>query len=104
MIKPATVRIILTLAVSYNWLITQLDVSNAFLNCEIQETVYMPQSPGFVDKHFPTHVCKLRKSLYDLKQSPRVWNDKLKQTLFANGFSLSKSETTHCSLVSQAAL
>ncbi|GJS76600.1 ribonuclease H-like domain-containing protein [Tanacetum coccineum] len=54
-VKPATIRTVLSLAVSRKWLILQLDVKNAFLNGDLSETVYMHQPPGFVDARFPNH-------------------------------------------------
>jgi histone deacetylase 1/2 len=71
-IKPVTIRIILTLAVTYKWQVQQIDINNAFLNGVLQEEVFMQQPAGFevVDKSL---VCKLHKSLYGLKQAPRAW-------------------------------
>nr|GEW08608.1 hypothetical protein [Tanacetum cinerariifolium] len=63
-VKPATIRTVLSLAVSRKWPIHQLDVKNAFLNGDLSKTVYMHQPPGFVDAWFPKHVCHLLKSLY----------------------------------------
>ncbi|GKB12366.1 ribonuclease H-like domain-containing protein [Tanacetum coccineum] len=54
-VKPATIRTVLSLAVSRKWPIHQLDVKNAFLNGDLSETVYMHQPPGFVDARFPNH-------------------------------------------------
>ena len=72
-IKPPTVRIILSLAMQFNWPLRQLDVRNAFLHGFLKEEVYMVQPPGYVDSAFPNHVCRLKKSLYGLKQAPRAW-------------------------------
>ncbi|GKD31772.1 ribonuclease H-like domain-containing protein [Tanacetum coccineum] len=54
-VKPSTIRTVLSLAVSRKWPIYQLDVKNAFLNGDLSETVYMHQPPGFVDARFPNH-------------------------------------------------
>ena len=93
-IKITTVRILLSLAISQNWLIHQLDVSNAFLHGELQETIFMEQPPGFINKVFPHHVCQLQKSLYGLKQARRAWFLKLSTYLLSLGFSTSKTETS----------
>ncbi|GKA67828.1 ribonuclease H-like domain-containing protein [Tanacetum coccineum] len=68
----------------------QLDVNNAFLYGDLEETVYMKPPEGY----FPSgnKVCMLKKSLYELKRAPRQWNIKLTSTLIENGFSQSKSD------------
>jgi Reverse transcriptase (RNA-dependent DNA polymerase) len=71
-IKPTTIRLILSLAVTQQWLIRQLDVNNAFLHGDLQEAIYMAQPPGFIDSQLSNHVCKLHKALYGLRQSPRA--------------------------------
>ncbi|GJR62277.1 ribonuclease H-like domain-containing protein [Tanacetum coccineum] len=76
-VKPATIRTVLSLDVSRKWPIHQLDVKNAFLNGDLSKTVYMHQPPGFVDSRYPHHVCLLQRSLYGLKQAPRAWVLKL---------------------------
>lgn len=58
-VKPATIHIVLSLAVSNHWPIHHLDLRNAFLHGDLKETVYMHQPPGFVDKNQSTHVCRL---------------------------------------------
>lgn len=89
-IKPTTIRLVLSLAVSYSWPIQQLDVSNAFLHGILDEEVYMEQPMGFIDNSKPNFVCRLHKSLYGLKQAPRAWFRRLSQKLIELGFSESK--------------
>jgi hypothetical protein len=71
-IKTATIRLVLALAVQFDWDIKQLDVSNTFLHGILDEEVYMEQPQGFVHLAYPNHICKLHKSLYRLKQAPRA--------------------------------
>ncbi|KAM1465721.1 hypothetical protein COP2_045561 [Malus domestica] len=92
--KPTTIRILLSIAVSYNWFIHQLDVSNAFLHGTLKEDVYMIQPPGFVDSNYPHHVCKLKRSLYGLKQAPRAWYEAFYKAILSLGFLASSSDTS----------
>eukprot|EP00268_Persea_americana_P022332 TRINITY_DN2221_c1_g1_i1.p1 TRINITY_DN2221_c1_g1~~TRINITY_DN2221_c1_g1_i1.p1 ORF type:complete len:272 (+),score=34.04 TRINITY_DN2221_c1_g1_i1:2153-2968(+) len=71
-IKPSSLRIILTIATVKKWPIRQLDVKNAFLNGFLTEQVFMEQPPGFVDTARPSHVCHLKRAIYCLKQAPRA--------------------------------
>nr|GFA69485.1 hypothetical protein [Tanacetum cinerariifolium] len=71
-VKPTTIRTVLSLAVSRDWSIHLLDVKNAFLHGHLSKTVYMHQPPGFVDPTCLDHVCLLKKSLYGLKRAPRA--------------------------------
>nr|GEX12698.1 ribonuclease H-like domain-containing protein [Tanacetum cinerariifolium] len=61
-VKPATIRTVLSLAISRDWPIHQLDVKNAFLHGHLSQTVYMHQPPGFVDPNKPDYVCHLQRS------------------------------------------
>jgi histone deacetylase 1/2 len=90
-IKPITIRIILTLAVTFKWQVQQIDINNAFLNGILQEEVYMTQPAGF-EASDKSLVCKLHKSLYGLKQAPRAWYDRLTQTLLNLGFVKSRCD------------
>lgn len=62
-VKPTTIRTVLNIGVACDWPIHQLDVKNAFSHGDLNETVYMFQPPGFVNKDYPHHVCKLRKAI-----------------------------------------
>jgi len=80
-VKPTTIRMVLSLAVTHNWPIRQLDVQNAFLRGNLEENVYMSQPPGFVHPLYLNHVCHLQQALYELKQAPRAWFSRLSFTL-----------------------
>jgi histone deacetylase 1/2 len=70
-VKPVTVKTVLTMVVSNRWPIHQIDVNNAFLDGILEEEVYMQQPQGF-EVSDKTLVCKLNKALYGLKQAPRA--------------------------------
>nr|KYP44486.1 Retrovirus-related Pol polyprotein from transposon TNT 1-94 [Cajanus cajan] len=92
-VKPATIRIILSIVVSRSWDMRQIDIANAFLNGDLQEDIYMAQPPGFIqtDKSL---VCKLQKSLYGLKQAPRAWFERLHLSLSRIGFYYAKMDSS----------
>ena len=93
-IKPVTVRTVLSLAISGGWSIRQLDVKNTFSHGYLSETVYMKQPPGFVDPTNPSYVCRLHRSLYGLKQAPRAWFNRLSTQLLKLGFIGSRADTS----------
>jgi len=93
-VKPATIRVVLSLAASRSWPIHQLDVKNAFLHGHLAETVYYQQPPGFIDPACPDDVCLLQHSLYDLKQAPRAWYQRFATYLRLHGFVASVSDTS----------
>lgn len=90
-VKPVTIRVILSLALTCGWDIQQIDVNNAFLNGCLQEEVYMVQPPGF-ESQDSSLVCKLNKALYGLKQAPRAWYERLTAALLTYGFVASKCD------------
>ncbi|GKV11820.1 hypothetical protein SLEP1_g23039 [Rubroshorea leprosula] len=93
-IKPTTIRTVLSIAVGRGWIIRQLDVNNAFLHGHLAEQLVMQQPAGFVDPRFTDYVCQLRKSIYGLKQAPRAWFIELKNFVLSQGFSQSQSDAS----------
>jgi len=93
-VKAATIRIVLSVALSQGWSLRQLDVQNAFLHGVLEEEVYMQQPPGYIDPQRPDYVCKLDKALYGLKQAPRAWYARLCGKLQQLGFVPSKADTS----------
>ena len=67
-----SVRLLLSMAAMRSWPLFQLDIKNVFLHGDLVEKVYMKQPPSFVAQGKSGLVCKLRRSLYGLKQSPRA--------------------------------
>ena len=88
-----TIRLLLALAAHYSWAIRQYDVKNAFLHGDLEEEVYMRQPPGFTLGP-PGTVCRLRKSLYGLKQSPRMWFGRFSSVMKAEGYLQSNGDAT----------
>src|ERR1700742_2818293 len=83
--KWVSIRTILALAAIEDLEVDHVDISTAFLNGEIDADVYMDQIEGFPQGP-PGTVLKLNKGLYGLKQSPRLWYQKLDNILSSIGF------------------
>ena len=71
--KIASVCLLLSMAAMCSWPLYQFDIKNACLHGDLAEKVYMEQPPGFVARRESGLVCRLHRSLYGLKQSPRAW-------------------------------
>jgi hypothetical protein len=93
-VKPATIRLVLSIAMMHSWPIHQLDVKNAFLHGHFDVTVYCEQPSGFLDSSRPSHVCHLRKSLYGLKQATRAWFHRFTAFILSICFMASKSDSS----------
>ena len=83
-VKMATIRSIIALAASKGWQLFQLDVNNAFFHGDLDEGVYMEAPKGIYNPS--NKVCRLKKSLYGLKQASRQWFRKLSSTLIFLGY------------------
>jgi hypothetical protein len=89
--RPATLRIIMALAATEDLELRSVDITSAFTNGDLDEEIYMKQPEGF---HIGSanQVCRLRKSLYGLKQSARQWNKKLHSVLTGLDFKRIESD------------
>lgn len=88
--KMNTVRILLSLATNFNWNLNQFDVKNAFLHNTLNEEIYMEIPPGFKDSENDNKVCRLKKTLYGLKQSPKAWFGRFAQLMLKSGYKQSQ--------------
>ena len=84
-----SIRLVLAIAASKGWQVHHMDFKSAFLHGELQKEIYMHQPKGFQED--PSVFCKLKKSLYGLKQSPRAWYAKMDAFLLFIGFTRCKS-------------
>ena len=66
-------RTIIALVAHFDLELHQMDVKTAFLDGDIDETIYMVQPKNFVSGDTNRMVCKLKKSIYGLKQASRQW-------------------------------
>ena len=91
-VRLKSVRTLIALSVQYGLKLHQADVTTAFLNGELEEEVFMRQPEGFVTPGKEQFVCRLKKSIYGLKQSPRCWNMVLDGFLKDTGFVQANSD------------
>ena len=95
--KFNSLRSLLALVSENDWELEGMDVKTAFLNSEVEETVYVDIPEGLNVKEPTTHadqriVCRLVKSIYGLKQSPRAWYGKINQFFVDHGFERSEQD------------
>ena len=84
--RITSIRVLLSLSSIYDLFVHQMDVKTAFLNGDLDEEVYMEQPEGFLLPGNEHKVCKLIKSLYGLKQSPKQWHEKFDSVILEYGF------------------
>ena len=83
--KKDSLRIIMALVAHFDLELHQMDVKTAFLNGNLDEDIYMEQPEGFTKKGNEHLVCKLKKSIYGLKQASRQWYIKFNNTITSFG-------------------
>ena len=92
-VKHSSIRILLSIVVMHDYELQQLDVKTAFLHGELEEDIYMHQPEGFIIPGKENLVCKLKKSLYGLKQSPRQWYKRFDTFMLSQGFKRSNYDS-----------
>ncbi|CAL2257771.1 unnamed protein product [Prunus armeniaca] len=80
-------RVMMALVTHFNLYLHQMDVKTAFLNGDLYEEIYMQQPEGFIQEGREDQVCKLRKSIYGLKQASRQWYLKFNEVVRSHGYS-----------------
>jgi hypothetical protein len=94
-VKPTTIRTVLTIVAPQQWPAHQLDISNAFLHGNLNEKVYCTQPASFVDPERPDAVCRLlSRSLYGLRQAPRAWLNRFMEFVTSVGFIQSRPDSS----------
>jgi hypothetical protein len=71
-VKHSSIRTFLSFVAMHNYELEQLDVKTSFLYGDLEEDIYMEHSEGFIVPGKEDYVCRLKKFLYGLKQSPRL--------------------------------
>lgn len=97
-VKPCTIRVILSLTIMHHQTIRQLNVNNAFFNGILMEDVFIHQLEGFIHPQYSSHTCKLTKALYGLKQAPKTQYDRLKSSVLPWDLSY-RNQIHHCSFI-----
>jgi hypothetical protein len=92
--KLTSIRFMLSVAATFDFEVEQMDVKTSFLHGDLEEEIYMKKPEGYVVKGKKELVCKLKKSQYGLKQSPRMWYQKFDTCMLGLGFTRSKED--HC--------
>ena len=89
--RYTSIRTIMALASMIKWSLHKMYVKKTFMNGVIVEEVYIKQPQGFEVEDRVTHLCKLKKALYGLKEAPRAWYGRIDSLLTRMGFTKSKA-------------
>jgi hypothetical protein len=92
-VKIVSIRSVLTLVALLDLELEKLDVKSSFLHVDLDEGIYMEKLEGFVQIHNKKFVCKLKKSLYGMRQSPRQWYKKFDSFMMSHNYT--RSEYDH---------
>ena len=84
--RVTSIRLLIAIAVIFDLKTHQMDVKTAFLNGDLEEEIYVDQPEGFVEPRQESKVCKLTKSQYGLKQTPKQWHEKFDSCMIENGY------------------
>ena len=88
-----SIRILLSIVAYFDYEIWQIDVKTAFLNGNLDECIYTVQPDGFIAEGREHMLCKLKKSIYGLKQASRSWNIRFDQAIKSFGFEQNPDES-----------
>ena len=92
-VRHTSIRMLLAITTTGDYELEQMDVKMPFLHGNIDEKIPMEQPEGFKTKGKEDHVCLLKKSLYDLKQTPRQWYKCFDSLMVENKFSRSQYDS-----------
>jgi hypothetical protein len=92
--KLTSIIFMLFVVVAFDFKVEHMDVNTSFLHGDLEEEIYMKQPEGYVVKGKKELVCKLKKSMYGLKQSPRMWYQNFDTYML--GLSFTRSKEDHC--------
>jgi ATP-binding cassette subfamily B (MDR/TAP) protein 1 len=95
-VKHSSIRAFFGIVAMRDLELERLDVKTAFLHCELDEEIYMDQPKGFIVSGKEDLVCKLKRSLYGLKQSPRQWYKSFDSFMLAHEFKRSRYDSFVC--------
>jgi hypothetical protein len=92
-VRYTSIRAVISNAAKIRWKIHRMDVKTAFLNGIIEEEVFIEQPDGFEVQGRESHMCRLKRDLYGLKQAQRAWYSRIDSYLQGMGFTKSEADS-----------